>query len=296
MRRLCLLTFTLILVLIGTSSLVNAVPALRIFNDGRWRKYYSDRDVSDSKIAKELEDLRDNSLPGLVDEKFKTQFEVVYAKYGDKLIPYLVKMSGDRGLYLHPTVLLMNRKLDNYKYIFVNTLFRIGFSSPSDYVELKKIMFDSLLGQQIRDKIVDGEYGLTAQEITEIFKADWTHYIGNAKMLTVIKKLPPQEALIPLAYMSDEILGLGEFKDVNAVKNLADDKTTDYLGSIVELIGNTASNDALILLEKHSQIVQNGHRYGKNLKVAKSVDKLLPVYNTAIEKLKRDIKARTKGR
>ena len=53
-------------------------------------------------------------------------------------------------------------------------------------------------------------------------------------------------------------------------------------------------NEALILLEKHLLIVQSGHKYGKNLKVVKSIDKSLPVYNTAIEKLKRDIKSRTK--
>jgi len=258
-----------------------AVPVIKLYNDGIWKQYYSKSDVADSSIAKEIDQLYDKYKPGHQPTPQREQdFHGLYVKYGPKLLPYLAKIAGDKGVYLHWMSFAMGRPVSNYKTPFITDFIRLEFNDQPGLLSLKRIMFTPGLGSYVRVKLINAEVGLSADEIIKTLEADYHWYIGNTKLLAVISKLPESEQVAPIKYRLLKAFAFGMRKNsVTDIRELRDKDIAD-IQNYVHLLGATKSTEALDLVCTFLATLQYPHEENEF--------KLLPSYQEALGNLLKD--------
>ena len=220
-------------------------------NDGKWRTYYSESEVGDKEVQRDLDEFFHKVIKH---NNYYPQPEWITAlisKHGAKLIPYAVKAASDRGVCIGDGPSLGAAR---YNEPLVCEILA-AYETPNAAPLLKKVMLDSRLGWCVRRAITKMPLTYTKTELAELLnKYDGRQVPFPQTLLNQLESLSGEERADILLDLIARMGDVTSRSDLQEGIHLAGHNGRDILtiSDLVKRLGDTASCNALKVLKQTS--------------------------------------------
>ena len=217
-------------------------------NDGKWRTYYSESEVGDKEVQRDLDEYfhkvkHNNDYPQ------PEWITALISKHGAKLIPYAVKAASDQRICIGdgPSLGAANYNVPQVCEILA------AYESPDAAPLLRKVMLDSRLGWCVRRAITKMPITYTKKELTALINQyDGRQVPFPQTLLNQLESLSGEERADILLDLIARMGDVSSMSDLQEGTHLAGQNGRDILtiSDLVKRLGDTASCHALKVLKQ----------------------------------------------